>query len=66
MEFIGREPELCSRAVVMMAGQDVGVNRGMLASMGLWAMGKAANLTSQAGMAKMFMRAASSNNHLNL
>jgi hypothetical protein len=65
MEFIGREPELCSKAVVMMAGQDVGVNRGMMASVGLWVMGKAANLTSQAGMAKMFMRASSSNTHLN-
>jgi pimeloyl-ACP methyl ester carboxylesterase len=65
MEFIGREPELCSRVVVMMAGQDVGVNRGMMASLGLWAMGKATSFSSQAGIAKMFMKAASGNTHLN-
>lgn len=66
MEFIGREPELCSRAVVMMAGQDVGVNRGMMASLGLWVMGSATSFSSQAGIAKMFFRAASGNTNLNV
>lgn len=65
MEFLGREPTLCQSAVVMMAGQDVGVHRGMAASFGLWAMGKAFSFLSQASGAKQFMRAASKNPYLN-
>jgi pimeloyl-ACP methyl ester carboxylesterase len=65
MEFIGREPELCRKAVVMMAGQDVGINRGVMASFGLWAMGKATSIVSQSKIAKMFMQAAASNANLN-
>jgi hypothetical protein len=49
----------------MMAGQDVGVNRGMLASFGLWGMGKAISFFSQAGIVKKFMQTASSNVHIN-
>ena len=48
----------------MMAGQDVGVNRGLLASFGLWAMDKSIGLFSQATIAKKFMQAASKNTHL--
>lgn len=48
----------------MMAGQDVGVNRGFKASLGLWAMGKSMNFFSQASFAKMFMQAAANNTHL--
>jgi hypothetical protein len=38
-----------------MSGQNVGLNRGMMASFGLWAMGKSANLCSQVKLCNMFM-----------
>lgn len=40
----------------MMAGQDVGVNRGTKASIGLWAMGKAFSFMSQATVVSKFMQ----------
>ena len=46
-------------------GADVGINRGMMASFGLWAMGKATSIVSQSKIAKMFMQAAASNANLN-
>ncbi len=48
----------------MMAGQDVGVNRGVKASIGLWAMGKAFNFMSQATVAEKFMQEAGKNKNL--
>jgi len=48
----------------MMAGQDVGVNRGVKASIGLWAMGKAFNFMSQATVAEKFMQEAGKNKYL--
>lgn len=48
----------------MMAGQDVGVNRGTKASIGLWFMGKSFGLMSQATLAKTFMRSAAGNQYL--
>lgn len=47
-----------------MAGQNVGINRSAKASLGLWAMDKMGGLFSQAFFAKQFMKAASSNKHL--
>lgn len=64
MEAIGTVKDLCTNAVIMMAGQNVGVNRSAKASFGLWAMDKMAGLFSQAFFAKQFMKAASSNKHL--
>jgi alpha-beta hydrolase superfamily lysophospholipase len=64
MEALGEDKELCKRAIIMMSGQNVGVNRGMLASLGLWAMGKACNFFSQADIAKKFMQAAAKNTNL--
>ena len=48
----------------MMAGQNVGVGRSIPASIGLWVMGKAINLFSQAGIAENFLKAASGNPNL--
>lgn len=44
MNILGRNPDLCKYAVVIMCGQDVGANRGLKASLGLWAMNKSFNL----------------------
>lgn len=64
MEALGKQKGMCNRAVIMMAGQNVGVNRGMKASIGLWAMGKAFNFMSQATVAEKFMQEAGRNKHL--
>jgi hypothetical protein len=48
----------------MMAGQDVGVNRGLKASIGLWVMGKAVNFMSQATVAEKIMQEAGKNKYL--
>ena len=44
MNMLSKNPNLCKKAVVMMCGQDVGRNRGLKASFGLWAMNKSFNL----------------------
>lgn len=46
MNLLGRNPNLCKKAVVMMCGQNVGINRSLLASFGLWAMNKSFRLVS--------------------
>lgn len=48
----------------MMAGQDVGFNRGLKASIGLWVMGKAVNFMSQATVAEKLMQEAGKNKYL--
>lgn len=65
MEVLGRNNKICDSAVIMMCGQDVGVNRGKKASIGLWMMRKATNLMSQVSIAKNFLKAASANKNLN-
>jgi len=65
MEVLGRNNDLCSKAVIMMCGQNVGVNRGKKASFGLWAMNKAMNLMSQVTIAKQFLNSTSGNKDLN-
>lgn len=64
MEALGAEPDLCWKAVVMMAGQNVGVGRSLKASIGLWFIDKSAKLLSQASLANAFLTAASKNKHL--
>lgn len=61
METLGAEPDLCSKAVVMMCGQNVGFGRSMKASMGLWIMNKAIGWLSQASCANSFLSAGRKN-----
>jgi hypothetical protein len=49
----------------MMCGQNVGVNRSKIASIGLWFMNKSVDLLSQVTMVKTFMSSASGNKYLN-
>lgn len=51
MDCLGKEENLCEKAVVMMAGQNVGTERSVLASIGLWAMNKSTKILSQASIA---------------
>jgi hypothetical protein len=51
MDCLGKEENLCEKAVVMMAGQNVGTERSVLASIGLWAMHKSTKILSQASIA---------------
>lgn len=44
MNLLGRNPKICKKAVVMMCGQDVGANRGVKASIGLWAIYKSCSI----------------------
>jgi hypothetical protein len=49
----------------MMSGQNVGVNRGNMASIGLFFMNKSVEWLSQVAMVKTFMNSATGNKHLN-
>lgn len=64
MEVLGRDSTLCTKAVVMMSGQNVGVNRGKLASVGLWFLNKSITLMSQVGIAKNFLRSSTGSKDL--
>jgi hypothetical protein len=48
----------------MMSGQNVGVNRGKLASVGLWFLNKSITLMSQVGIAKNFLRSSTGSKDL--
>lgn len=50
----------------MMAGQNVGTDRSMLASVGLWAIEKSTKVFSQALIAENFLKAASGNVNLDI
>ena len=63
MLLLGRCPDLCNQAGIFMCGQDVGVRRGVKASIGLFFMGKSASMLSQVTMANLFM-SAMKNKHL--
>lgn len=49
----------------MMSGQNVGVNRGKMASIGLFFMNKSTELLSQVTMVNTFMNSATGNKHIN-
>jgi pimeloyl-ACP methyl ester carboxylesterase len=46
MNALGKNPDLCHKAVILMCGQYVGINRSLKASFGLWAMNKSFKLVS--------------------
>lgn len=60
MEVIGRYPkkEHFQAAVVMMCGQNVGEGRGLMASIGLWGMGKAIQIISSEKLVNGLIKAA--------
>ena len=55
MNVLGRNPNLCKKAVILMCGQNVGINRSLKASFGLWAMNKSFKLVSQTTIANHFL-----------
>jgi pimeloyl-ACP methyl ester carboxylesterase len=65
IETLGRFPSLCRKAVIMMCGQNIGFNRSLKASFGLWIMNKGLSLTSQLTMVKYLIQAAVKNEYIN-
>ncbi len=64
MEFLGRYPKICKKAVIMMSGQDVGVNRGVKASLGLFFIKSSLKIFKRVGISKLFLKTAAANKHL--
>jgi pimeloyl-ACP methyl ester carboxylesterase len=65
MEFVGRYPDLLSGGIITMCGQNVGVDRSLLASVGLFALGYAASWVSSKTLLSGLISEASKSGHLN-
>lgn len=64
MELLGQEPELLSAAIITMCGQNVGLGRGLAASMGLSMLGCVVNMLGQAMLLKGMMGQVRQNGHI--
>jgi pimeloyl-ACP methyl ester carboxylesterase len=64
MEFIGRYPDVFDACVVAMCGQNVGVGRGMAASMGLYLLEHLMKSMSSSSALKLMIDEACKNKHI--
>lgn len=64
MEFLGQHPDLVSAAVILMAGQTVGVGRGLAARVGLVMMKSMMGAVSQATVLNALVGEARKNGHI--
>lgn len=64
MELLGQFPQIFGKAVITMCGQNVGVGRGLAATLGLWSLGKAVAYLPAATLLKMMISASAQNGHI--
>lgn len=61
IEVLGAEPDLFSKAIIMMCGRNVGAGRSLSASIEMWMVDKASRWLSQVSFANSFLSAGRKN-----